>query len=246
MITSNNKELSVVFPIYNEEETIEQTLLEWKNTLDGLKINYELILAEDGSTDNTKKILHKLLLKYKDSFVSNIDDKKRGYSNAVISSISLATGDYILFLDSDGQVDSEDFIKFWKKKHLLENGILIGNRVERKDSLQRFLMSKAFLILHRILFFSDIKDPSCPYILCETKFAQKINPYLRFMIEGCWWGFTAICIKKKMQINQIEINHRLRIIGKTNVFHLHKIPSIALRNIFGLIKLKFLNINSNK
>ena len=47
MITSNNKELSVVFPIYNEEETIEQTLLEWKKTLDGLKINYELILAED-------------------------------------------------------------------------------------------------------------------------------------------------------------------------------------------------------
>ena len=52
-----SKDLSVIFPIYNEEETIEKTLLEWKKTLDSLKINYELILAEDGSTDNTKKIL---------------------------------------------------------------------------------------------------------------------------------------------------------------------------------------------
>tara|TARA_Y100000992_G_C21251843_1_gene486284 strand:+ start:242 stop:979 length:738 start_codon:yes stop_codon:yes gene_type:complete len=242
MITADKKELSVVFPIYNEEETIEQTLLEWKNTLDNLKINYELILAEDGSTDKTKEILNKLLLKYKDVFVSNIDDKKRGYSNAIISSINLAIGDCILFLDSDGQVDSEDFVKFWKKKHLLEDGILIGNRVERKDNLQRFLMSKAFLILHRILFFSDIKDPSCPYILCKKNFAQKINPYLKFMIEGCWWGFTAICIKKKMQINQIDINHRLRKKGKTNVFLLHKIPSIALRNIYGLLKLRFLSL----
>jgi len=238
-----SKELSVIFPIYNEEETIEKTLLEWKNTLDNLQINYEIILAEDGSTDNTKQILYKILSKYKNIFVSNIDDKKRGYSNAIRSSIDLAKGDYILCLDSDGQVDSEDFIKFWSQKYLLNNGIIIGNRVDRKDSLQRLLMSKAFLILHRILFFSDIKDPSCPYILCEKKFAQQINPYLRFMVEGCWWGFTAICIKKKMQVNQIKINHRLRISGKTNVFLLHKIPSIVLRNIFGLIKLKFLNID---
>lgn len=238
-----SKELSVIFPIYNEEETIEKTLLEWKNTLDNLQINYEIILAEDGSTDNTKQILYKILSKYKNIFVSNIDDKKRGYSNAIRSSIDLAKGDYILCLDSDGQVDSEDFIKFWSQKYLLNNGIIIGNRVDRKDSLQRLLMSKAFLILHRILFFSDIKDPSCPYILCEKKFAQQINPYLRFMVEGCWWGFTAICIKKKMQVNQININHRLRISGKTNVFLLHKIPSIVLRNIFGLIKLKFLNID---
>ncbi len=242
MVNSDNKELSVVFPIYNEEETIEETLIEWKNTLDSLKINYELILAEDGSTDRTKEILHRLLLRYKDVFVSNIDDKKRGYSNAIISSIDLAIGDCILFLDSDGQVDSGDFIKFWKKKHLLENGILIGNRVERKDNLQRFIMSKAFLILHRILFFSDIKDPSCPYILCKKNFAKKINSYLRFMVEGCWWGFTAICIKRNMQINQIDINHRLRKKGKTNVFLLHKIPTIALRNIYGLLKLRFLSL----
>ena len=52
-----SKELSVIFPIYNEEETIEKTLLEWKNTLDNLQINYEIILAEDGSTDSTKEIL---------------------------------------------------------------------------------------------------------------------------------------------------------------------------------------------
>jgi len=239
----SSEKLSVIFPIYNEGETIEKTLLEWKNTLDNLKINYELILAEDGSTDNTKKILYKLLSEYENIFVSNIVEKKRGYSNAIRSSIDLAKGDYILCLDSDGQVDSEDFIKFWDKKYLLKNGIIIGNRVKRKDSFQRLLMSKAFLILHRILFFSNIKDPSCPYLFCEKNFAQKINPYLRYMVEGCWWGFTAICIKKKMQVNQIEISHRLRISGKTNVFHLHKIPSIALRNIFGLIKLKFLSID---
>ena len=100
-----------------------------------------------------------------------------------------------------------------------------------------------FLMLHRILFFSNIKDPSCPYIFCKTSFFKKINPYLKFMIEGFWWGFIAICIKKNVKIYQIKINHKKRVSGKTNVFLLNKIPSIALRNILGLIKLRFISIN---
>ena len=62
------------------------------------------------------------------------------------------------------------------------------------------------------------------------------------MIEGFWWGFIAICLKKNVKIYQIKINHRKRVSGKTNVFLLKKIPSIALRNILGLIKLRFINI----
>ena len=55
------KELSLIFPIYNEEKTIKKTLLEWKRLLDKLLINYEIIIAEDGSTDKTRKILEKLI-----------------------------------------------------------------------------------------------------------------------------------------------------------------------------------------
>ncbi len=235
--------LSVIFPIYNEQKTIENTLLEWKQVLDNLEIKYEIILAEDGSTDNTKEILFKLLSKFKGIFVSNIKEKKRGYANAIRSSIAIAKGKYILNIDSDGQCDPNDFINFWIKRSLLDNGIIIGNRFKRKDSIQRLLMSKFFLILHRILFFSKVSDPSCPYIFSKKVFFKEINPYLTFMVEGFWWGFVAICIKKKINIHQIKINHRLRVDGKTNVFHLHKIPSIAVKNILGLIKLKFLNIN---
>jgi len=238
-----SKELSVIFPIYNEQETIKDTLLEWRDTLDKLQIKYEIILAEDGSTDNTKNILNNLLINNGDLFVSNIEDQKRGYADAIRSSIKIAKGKYILNVDSDGQCDPKDFINFWKKRDLLENGIIIGHRFNRKDSLQRLLMSKFFLVLHRILFFSKVKDPSCPYILSKNEFFVEINSYLKFMVEGFWWGFIAICLKKNIQIYQIKINHRLRLSGQTNVFHLNKIPLIALRNIYGLIKLRFLKIN---
>ncbi len=236
------KKLSIIFPIYNEEKTIKKTLIEWKKTLDKLSINYEMIIAEDGSTDKTKDVLNKLLIKNKKKFVSNIKNKKRGYANAIRSSVKIAKGTYILSVDSDGQCDPKDFIKFWNKRFLLNKSIIIGHRFKRNDTKQRLIMSKFFLLLHRILFFSDVNDPSCPYIFCKTSFFKKINPYLKFMVEGFWWGFIAICLKKNIKIYQIKINHRIRISGKTNVFHLNKIPLIAWRNILGLIKLRFMNI----
>jgi len=236
------KELSVIFPIYNEEKTIKNTLLEWKNVLDKLSINYEMIIAEDGSTDKTREILTKLLKKFNKKFISNIQNQKRGYAEAIRSSIKIAKGKYILHVDSDGQCDPKDFKKFWDKRIYLNNSILIGHRFNRNDTLQRLIMSKLFLFIHRIFFYSNIKDPSCPYILCESKLSKKINPFLKYMVEGFWWGFIAICLKKNININQIRINHKQRISGDTNVFHLKKIPSIAVKNIIGLIKIRIIKI----
>ena len=60
------------------------------------------------------------------------------------------------------------------------------------------------------------------------------------MVEGFWWGFIAACIKTKKNILEIDIDHKQRGEGNTNVFHLKKIPSIAIRNIIGLIRIKFI------
>ena len=235
-----SKDLSIIFPIYNEENSIKETLLEWKKVIDLLKIKYEIILAEDGSSDNTKKVLNDIMINDGEKiFLSNIVENKRGYAQAVLSSINIANGEFILSVDADGQCDPKDFKKFWEKKNNIHNDILIGNRESRKDKFFRLLISKFFLVFHRILFFSKIKDPSCPYIFCRKKTFLELKKYLNFMIEGFWWGFIAASLKENKKIYQIDINHRKRITGSTNVFLYYKIPSIAFRNIIGLFKIKF-------
>ena len=125
------------------------------------------------------------------------------------------------------------------KRYLLNNSVMIGHRFKRNDTKQRLLMSKFFWYFIEF-FFSNIKDLVVLIYFVKQVF-KKINPYLKFMIEGFWWGFIAICLKKNVKIYQIKINHRKELVVK-QMFSFKKIPSIALRNILGLIKLRFINI----
>ena len=88
------------------------------------------------------------------------------------------------------------------------------------------------------MFPNQIKDPSCPYVLFEKKLIGKIDVYLNYVEEAFWWLFVAACIKKKIKIYQTDINHRERFHGITQVYKLHKFPTIFIKNCLGLVKLR--------
>ena len=233
-------ELAVNFPIHNEEKSISKVLNEWILELDKLKIDYCLVLSEDGSTDKTKSILSKFMTGNK-RIVDNIVEKKRGYTGAVTSGIKIADAKYILCVDSDGQCDPKDFVKFWNKRFEISDSVMIGNRKNRKDKNLRLLCSKFFGIFHYLMFPNKIKDPSCPYVLFEKRLIEKIYMYLNYVEEAFWWLFIAACIKKKIKIYQADINHRERFHGITQVYKLHKFPIIFIKNCLGLLKLRLVS-----
>ena len=232
-----NTEVSICLPIYNEAKSIKFVLQEWTKILERLKVRYNIICSEDGSNDGTKQILNSLSKKNK-KIINNSSIFKRGYGKAVISGIEKSKSKYIVCIDSDGQCDPGDFLKFWKKRNQNSKFIIIGNRTNRKDGYFRNFISFIFKIFHKILFKHNVTDPSCPYILFQRKHFNLLKKKLVFMKEGFWWGFIAIASQKNFSIKEVKINHRYRIYGKTNVYKLHKIPSIAFRNAFGLIKIK--------
>lgn len=102
-------ELSVVIPCLNEEETIGVCLKKASSTLDNNKINYEIIVADNGSTDDSIKIAL--------SFpkVKVISVKKRGYGMTLRTGIVHAQGKYILMADADDSYDFGDIMKFLNK-----------------------------------------------------------------------------------------------------------------------------------
>ena len=227
-------DLNIILPVHNEVNSIDKVLKEWSKAIGTLGISYEFIICEDGSTDGTKDLLKKL----KDDFPIKISQKdlQRGYGKAVIDGIILSNSRFVLCTDSDGQCDPNDFSAFWQNKDASD--VLIGWRTNRSDSLLRKIYSGSFKKVFNILFPSQLHDPSAPFVLFrKEKIVNYVN-YLVYLREGFWWGFIAMCYKKKLSVKEIPINHRLRIDGGTRVFVFSKIISIAFRNLVGLVKLR--------
>lgn len=226
--------LSIVLPVYNENDSIESVLKEWKQELNKLNIAYSFVVCEDGSTDGTKELL--LLLQKKYPLILNQKQKRRGYGSAVIDGITSSSSEYILCVDSDGQCDPKDFFRFWNNKEKAH--AIIGWRKKRADPLQRKIFSAIFKTIFVIFFPTTIHDPSAPFVLFKKQNIAPHIKYLTYLREGFWWGFIGMSFKKNLTVHEIPINHRKRIKGKTQVYRTDRLLDIFFRNLFGLYKLK--------
>lgn len=233
-MTTVQNDIDIILPVYNERVALEQVLQEWSIQLKKLKLHYCFIICEDGSTDGTKELLQKIRKKY--PIKLNQKSYRRGYGPSVIDGIISSHGSFILCIDSDGQCDPSDFATFWKERK--KDMVCIGWRISRADVLSRKIYSGSFKQFFSILFPHPPHDPSAPYVLFSKKKILPYLHYLTFLKEGFWWGFVGTCIKWNIPIKEFPINHRLRIDGKTQVYTLSKMPSIAFRNIVGLVQLR--------
>lgn len=105
------KRLSVIIPCYNVENYLNKCV---DSVLDNELDNIEIILVNDGSKDNTLKIIKEYKKKYKD-IIKLVDQENQGLSMARNAGIEVATGEYITFLDSDDYVDSKMYSSMLEK-----------------------------------------------------------------------------------------------------------------------------------
>lgn len=227
--------ISIVLPIYNEEKSLYHTVKSWKDFLEKKNIEYEFLLCEDGSTDNTKNIIKKIVKEIPAIDLST--DLRRGYGGGVLSGINSASKKFILCIDSDGQCMPDSFMDLYEQKDNYD--VIIGWRNPRKDPFIRKIYSKLFFIFFKILFKCEINDPSCPYVLAKKEIFQELSHYLTYLKEGFWWGFVGACIKKRKKLKECIIKHYERYDGSTVVYKPLRMPSIILRNLIGLLRLKF-------
>lgn len=228
--------ISIVFPVYNEVNSLQKVIKEWSNKLAKVdKLNFEFVIVEDGSTDGTKELIQKLEMKYP---INNQSQKKRrGYTKAVVDGIYASRGKYILCTDSDDQIRVENLIK--NLNNLPQKKIfVIGCRSPRNDPFFRIIYSKLFKIFHDFLFNTKLKDPSCPFVIGNASDFKKLpKNELLFTREAFWWGFVAIARKRKFLFKEIFIKHEKRVAGEAG-YSLTDLPFIILRNMIAMIKIK--------
>jgi glycosyltransferase involved in cell wall biosynthesis len=227
--------LSVILPVHNEVRSLERVVREWDACLRKIPgLDHVFIICEDGSTDGTKELIYKLETQY--PILNNSVPWRRGYGQAVRDGIGLSQTGYVLCIDSDGQIGPDQMKEVWGRRS--EDHFLIGWRYPRLDPSARLIYSKLFKFYHRLLFPNRLHDPSCPFVLGHTELFARVTPLLVYMKEGFWWGFVGACWKLKIPIEEIQIRHRERFAGDTQVYLLAKMPGIIIRNGIGLLKLR--------
>ena len=165
--------LSIVVPCYNESKDIAKNSEIIKNYLESIKQDYELILVNDGSKDNTKEVIEAIPGVKALSYEPN-----RGKGGAVKYGIENATGDYVLFMDADLSTDLEAIDRFIKIAPNYD--MVIGSRhakdsvIKKKQPALRVFIGWCCRRLVNMKFHFKFKDTQCGFKAMRTDIAKKI------------------------------------------------------------------------
>ena len=142
-----SEKLSIIIPTFNEEKIIKKVIQDWIKVTK--KINSKIIVINDGSTDQTLRILKKI--NYKKLIILN--QKNAGHGPALLKGYNYALKtktDYIFQVDSDNQFFASDFKKFWKNRKNYD--LVLGFRKKRFDDNIRLIITKICRYLILLVF----------------------------------------------------------------------------------------------
>lgn len=235
---SEGYSISIILPVYNEEENIEKVVEEANKFFTQNTFNdYEMIVINDGSTDNTYGILEKIFQGR--PYIKLVTHHKNlGYGRALLSGIKNSTSSLLFFMDADGQFKIDSLKAMLS--YIPEYDIIIGYRDKRKDSFYRVLLGKIYNFLGCLLFRLNFKD-----INCGVKLFKRETIKDAFMTKGGLF-YTEVLLKaqnKGFKIKEIPVEHFLRIKGKQTGGK----PKVIFVAIVDLVKLGFnLLFNRNR
>lgn len=203
------KSISIVFPAYNEAENLKIVLKEALSVANDLNIPYEVIVVNDGSSDNTLEVVKKFQKKNKNLKLIN-HEFNRGYGQTLLDGFSAGRHEWIFFSDSDRQFDLKEINKL--KPYTNEADLVIGYRENRKDKKRRKFNAYLFKLTARMIFSLKFKDIDCAFKLIKKEVLDEIELESTSALIN-----TELLHKsqnKKYKIVEVPVTHYPRTQGK--------------------------------
>ena len=217
--------LFIVLPAYNEAENIFNVVEQWLSVAEKIQMNGDqcsLVIANDGSKDNTWEILYDLSNQYPLLTALNKANSGHGATVLYLYRYALSHGaDFVFQTDSDGQTLPEEFWQFWENRKNYE--FQIGARGGRQDGVGRVFVTKTLRLIVWLMFKVWVKDANTPFRLMK---AQALSETLHYIPEDFFLAnvaVSAIAAKQRRSIGWYPITFRPRQGG---------VNSINMRRIF--------------
>ena len=201
-----NKKLSIIIPVYNEENTI-QAVLKKINESKINNLDFEIIIINDGSTDGTLKII-KENEKLFDQFINLEENNGKGF--AIKNGLEFATGDYIILQDADLEYDPSEYSKLLNpiisnKADVVYGSRFLGNDERRVLYFWHTVGNKFLTLLSNMLSNLNLTDMEVCYKVFKAEIIKDIN------LQENKFGFepeiTAKIAKKDIKIYEVGIKY---------------------------------------
>ena len=202
VVISENKKISVIMPVYNVEKYLKKCI---ESVLSQTYKNFEIILVDDGSPDNCGKICDECA--QKDERIKVIHKENGGVSSARNAGLKIATGDYIIFIDSDDYINENMFAHMIKNAKGNNSDIVVCNFNIEKDGYIKKCSEKI------IKQFCETKDLT--YIFNRSRFSEFDD---EFSISHTFSCFLWRMMFSKKLISEIEFNEKLKVMEDVEFF----------------------------
>lgn len=226
----NVDKLSVFFPAFNEEANIRKTVEDAAIVLEGLKLkDYEVIVVDDGSKDQTGEIVNDLS-KTNKKIKLVTHPHNLGYGAALKTGFRESKFSWVAFADSDGQFDFSEIKKLLAYADRAD--LVLGYRLKRMDSFSRIAGAYVWSLGAKLLLGLDAKDYSCGFKLIKKQVFESVQPLvgeekvtqIEFLVKARKMGFKIL---------EVGVHHYPRKFGIQTGANL----KVVIRSYLDLLKL---------
>ncbi|MDP2390492.1 MAG: glycosyltransferase family 2 protein [Acidobacteriota bacterium] len=222
--------LSVFFPAYNDAGTIASLVISAVQVAGTLTPDFEVIVINDGSQDDTPRILDELARVYPERVRIVHHAQNRGYGGALRSGFAAATKDLVFYTDGDAQYDPAEMVLLWQQ---MRDGVdwVNGWKISRSDPLHRIVIGRLYHHFVKLLFGLKVRDVDCDFRLMR----RSIFDVVRLEKDS---GVICLEMMKKFQdagfrVAETPVRHFHRAHGKSQFFNFPRIAR-TLADVFKL------------
>lgn len=208
-------DLALVMPVYNEEEIVSHVLSSWVETLDGLGLEYRLIVLNDGSRDGTAQVLQGWSQHPR---CQVINKPNSGHGPTILQGYRLAVGlaPWVFQCDSDDEIESRSFPALWAMRQQCD--AVFGVRAGRRQDPARRLISAGSRWAVRLLCGPGLQDVNTPYRLMRSPVLARLLPQIppdTFAPNVIIAGALA---RARLRIGHCQVPHLTRRTGQASLW----------------------------
>lgn len=227
--------LSVVIPLYKEEDNVERLIDELHSALEPYPGEFEFVLVDDGSTDRTRELLLEARANLGDHIMVISHRRNLGQTQAMQTGLQAARGDVIAFMDGDLQNDPADIPAMVEKLETDHLDLLCGWRKNRQDTLDRTLPSRMANWLIGCVSGVALHDYGCSLKVGRRDVLDGLD------LRGEMHRFIPLWVANlthPSRIAEIPVNHRARTAG-TSKYGISRTPRVILDLLAAWFFLRF-------